>query len=361
MRIARLASLATESTPTSNAPAVLHLSSVWPRKYRDKELRKEMGELIAEADADELLASFLWLSEGWIAREVADSLVANRESIQNGIDDIGARLKSPAPFGWVCEYTRREVTDLVNTYIGDGHRAIEVIRALEATVAAQIAHMRSSFGEDIRNMFTDTDADVGASASPIEIAWQAYQKTFPLVESYNANVACFDARLNELRTTERSRRAYVESRQGWTDRDLKRCDAAGFEKLTADLLHRDGMTILRYGGGSRDQGADVIAVTPDGRRVVVQCKLRQRGPIRPDVLYQVNGTARQVHNADIPVVVTNSTFSANATEFAADHAIYLIDDHAVRRWAIWGESFYDILQLEPEAAPRRPRAHGQRD
>lgn len=105
------------------------------------------------------------------------------------------------------------------------------------------------------------------------------------------------------------------------------------------------MTVLRRGGGARDQGADVIAVMPDGRRIVVQCKLRQRGPIGPQVLYEVNGTARQVHRADIPVVVTNSTFSPTATAFAGDYEIRLIDNHAVHRWAMWGESFHDILEL----------------
>ncbi|MFE3261930.1 restriction endonuclease [Nocardia sp. NPDC059229] len=67
--------------------------------------------------------------------------------------------------------------------------------------------------------------------------------------------------------------------------------------------------------------------------------------MRPAVLYEVNGTARPVHRADIPVVITNSTFSAKATEFAADHEIRLIDEHGVRRWAMWGESFHDILEL----------------
>ncbi|MBF6333225.1 restriction endonuclease [Nocardia transvalensis] len=303
-----------------------------------------MGDFIAQADADDLLAAFLWVAEGRIARETLDLLVADRESIQKRIEDARTRLESPGPFGWSCDYTRREMADLLNSYIEHGNKTIEAIRSLEATVTAQIAELQNTFGRDPRRKFTSTDAGI----LPSDAIWQAWEATFPLVDTYNAAVARDTAGIAELRKVEARRRAYVESRRGWTERDLQRCDPAGFEKLTADLLHRDGLTVLRRGGGARDQGADVIAVTPDGRRVVVQCKLRHRGSIRPSVLYEVNGTARQVHNADIPVVVTNGTFSANATAFAADYEIHLIDDYGVRRWAMWGESFYDILQLSPQ-------------
>ncbi|MFE4456070.1 restriction endonuclease [Nocardia tengchongensis] len=300
-----------------------------------------MGEYIAAADTDDLLAAFLVVAEGQIARETLNILVSDRKTMQRYIENARTCLDSPNPFGWRCDYTRREMTDLANSFIGRAGKKVEILRSLEDTVTAHMTELQNAFGTDPLRSFIHTST----SPSPAEGIWRAWEAQMSVIDAYKAEDARDRAAIAELEKVEASRRAYVESQTGWTEHDLQRCDSGQFEELTADLLGRDGLTILRRSGGSGDQGADVIAVTPDGRRVVVQCKLRQRGSIRPNVLYEVNGTARQVHNADIPVVVTNGAFAAKSTAFAADHAIYLIDDHALRRWAVWGESFYDILNL----------------
>lgn len=300
-----------------------------------------MGEYIAAADTDDLLAAFLIVAEGQIARETLNILVADRKTIQSHIENARTSIDSPNPFGWRCDYTRREITDLATSFIGRTSKKVEILRSLEDTVNAHMTELHNAFGTDPLRSFTHTNTDI----SPAEGIWRAWEAHESVIDAYQTEDARDRAAIAALERIEASRRTYVESQNGRTEQDLQRCDPWQFEELTADLLGRDGLTILRRSGGSGDQGADVIAVTPDGRRVVVQCKLRQRGSIRPNVLYEVNGTARQVHGADIPVVVTNGTFAAKSTTFAADHDIHLIDDHGLRRWAIWGESFYDILNL----------------
>ncbi|MFD0366054.1 restriction endonuclease [Nocardia sp. GCM10030253] len=50
-----------------------------------------------------------------------------------------------------------------------------------------------------------------------------------------------------------------------------------FEEALAALCRRDGCTDVKVVGGSGDLGADVIARTPDGRRIVLQAKRYRNG------------------------------------------------------------------------------------
>lgn len=70
---------------------------------------------------------------------------------------------------------------------------------------------------------------------------------------------------------------------------------------------------VRVGGGGH-LGADGKATDPYGRRWVIQCKHRRKGLAgsavgTPD-LQVLNGTARQVHGADVAVMVTNGRVTA---------------------------------------------------
>ncbi|MFF3735531.1 restriction endonuclease [Streptomyces sp. NPDC002476] len=122
---------------------------------------------------------------------------------------------------------------------------------------------------------------------------------------------------------------------------------ATFEQTVAALARRDGHTILRSGGGSRDLGADVITTAPDGRRVVLQCKHRQggRGKVGSPDMQTLNGTARPEHMADIVVAVTNGTFTKPASDFARNHDIGLLDCSRLQRWATWGEPLLAVLGI----------------
>ncbi|MEV6101487.1 restriction endonuclease [Nocardia sp. NPDC051981] len=325
----------------SDNTAQLHPRMVRPRKYQDAELRKLMGGLIADADDDALLAAYIWATESRIAHHVLNDLATDRKIIEGWVDGCTNRLKSPGPWGWTCTHTLREAKDLLQSMIELSSRTAAMLKEAEEAVSAQIGVLRDTFGKDPTHLYPISDDSV----SPLDSIFATWHRTFTAIVDFIDSVDKYRAAHTDLEEVEARRAAYVASGNSISNQTIQRCDGTDFEKLTASLLRRDGLTIIRGGGGSRDQGADVIAVTPDGRRVVVQCKLRQRGPVPPAVLHQVNGTARQVHGADVPLVVTNSTFSAQATTFASEYEIHLIDDHGIRRWATWGESIYHILGL----------------
>ncbi|MER5811682.1 restriction endonuclease [Streptomyces sp. NPDC002033] len=110
-------------------------------------------------------------------------------------------------------------------------------------------------------------------------------------------------------------------------------DADGFEHSVAALCARDGCTTVEVVGGAGDLGADVIAVTPDGRRVVVQCKhYAEDHRVGSQDLQRFGGTCFAVHDADVAVVVTTSSFTAPALEYAAACGILCLDGDALAAW-----------------------------
>jgi restriction system protein len=86
-------------------------------------------------------------------------------------------------------------------------------------------------------------------------------------------------------------------------------------------------------GGACDLGADVIAVTPDGRRVVIQCKRYGDGnKVGSQDLQRFGGTCFTVHEADVAALVTTSDFTAPALEYAQQCGIVCVDGAALEAW-----------------------------
>ncbi|WP_406516193.1 restriction endonuclease [Streptomyces sp. NBC_00873] len=131
-----------------------------------------------------------------------------------------------------------------------------------------------------------------------------------------------------------------------------------FEDAVRDLMRRDGcQDAVRVGGGG-DLGADVKATDPYGRRWVIQCKHRRNGLAgsavgTPD-LQVLNGTARQVHGADIAVIVTNGRVTAPAVAFAKQQRLHVVDRHTLAVWASGSRPLWELLRAVPP--PRRPTA-----
>ncbi|WP_374771945.1 restriction endonuclease [Streptomyces sp. NBC_01310] len=110
-------------------------------------------------------------------------------------------------------------------------------------------------------------------------------------------------------------------------------DADGFEHTVAALCARDGCPRVEVVGGAGDLGADVIAVTEEGLRVVIQCKQYGEGNrVGSQDLQRFGGTCFAVHEADVAVVVTTSTFTAPAAEYAAACAIVCVDGEGLAAW-----------------------------
>jgi restriction system protein len=128
---------------------------------------------------------------------------------------------------------------------------------------------------------------------------------------------------------------------------IDRMKPVQFELACSDLMERDGLT-ARQRGGANDEAADVIARTPTGQTVVVQCKHTVTGRnVEVNVLYAVNGTARPVHGADIVIVATNGGFTRDSWRWGPRHDIHLLDREKLRRWAEDGLSLHEVLGLPP--------------
>ncbi|MFF4560193.1 restriction endonuclease [Streptomyces sp. NPDC001435] len=126
---------------------------------------------------------------------------------------------------------------------------------------------------------------------------------------------------------------------------------ARFEDAIRDLMRRDGCADAQRVGGGGDLGADVKATDPFGRRWVIQCKHRRNG-VRgsavgtPD-LQVLNGTARQVHGADVAVIVTNGRVTAPAVAFAEQQRLHVVDRRTLGVWASGSRPLWELLRAMP--------------
>ncbi|MGW7469138.1 restriction endonuclease [Streptomyces xantholiticus] len=115
--------------------------------------------------------------------------------------------------------------------------------------------------------------------------------------------------------------------------DLAAMDPAGFEQAVAALCERDGCRDVQVIGGAGDLGADVIATTPDGRRVVMQCK--RYGPMNKvgsQEVQRFGGTCFAVHEASVAAVVTTGEFTQPAAEYAEQCGIRCFDHQSLVAW-----------------------------
>jgi restriction system protein len=108
-----------------------------------------------------------------------------------------------------------------------------------------------------------------------------------------------------------------------------------FEHFVARLMRSSGCRAVRVSGGAGDMGADVTGKAPDGRRVVVQCK-RYTGPLGSPHVQRFAGTARDIHGADIALLVTTGQPTRQARDVARRCRITLVDRAALARWVATG-------------------------
>ncbi|WHM35436.1 restriction endonuclease [Streptomyces sp. BPPL-273] len=129
-----------------------------------------------------------------------------------------------------------------------------------------------------------------------------------------------------------------------------------FEDAVRELMRRDGCRDAQRVGGRGDLGADVKATDPYGRRWVIQCKHRRNGaqgsPVGTPDLQVLNGTARQVHGADVAVIVTNGRVTGPAVTFAKQQRLHVVDRQTLAVWASGSRPLWELLRAVPP--PRRP-------
>ncbi len=128
-----------------------------------------------------------------------------------------------------------------------------------------------------------------------------------------------------------------------------------FEYAIRDLMRRAGCSNAVQVGGAGDKGADVKATDPLGRRWVIQCKHRRRGdagsPVGTPDLHVLNGTARQLHGADVVVLVTNGRFTSGCAPLARSQKLHLVDRRLLGTWAAGSRPLWELLPRLP--APRK--------
>ncbi|MDN0196488.1 restriction endonuclease [Streptomyces sp. S.PNR 29] len=124
-----------------------------------------------------------------------------------------------------------------------------------------------------------------------------------------------------------------ESPATGTGVDYDALDPEEFEAAIAALCERDGCSGVDVVGGAGDLGADVVAVTPDGRRVVIQCKhYGDTHRVGSQELQRFGGTCFTVHEADVAVLVTTSDFTTPAAEYAEQCGIVCVDRQSLLAW-----------------------------
>lgn len=122
-----------------------------------------------------------------------------------------------------------------------------------------------------------------------------------------------------------------------------------FEELIGEAYRRKGYTVMENASGGSDGGID-LRVERGDQRLIVQCKQWRSARVGVTVVREMYGVMMHEH-ADGVVIVTSGTFTEEASSFASDKPIELIEGHQL---------YEMIANVQPRSAPsysdRRPPA-----
>ncbi|MFD7508750.1 restriction endonuclease [Streptomyces sp. NPDC059853] len=129
-----------------------------------------------------------------------------------------------------------------------------------------------------------------------------------------------------------------------------------FEEHVAWLCRRDGCGQVEVTGRAGDLGADVTALLPDGRRMVVQCKqYRADRSVGSADMQRFLGTVYQHHRADLAVFVTTArTFTKPALELATQQRVLAIHRDYLGLWNS-GTPLLELIPVNGAGQGRRER------
>lgn len=115
-------------------------------------------------------------------------------------------------------------------------------------------------------------------------------------------------------------------RRNDNEEEIDAMSGTEFEDFMAEILHRSGVEVLELTKASGDFGADII-VMHEGERTAVQCKRYSR-PIGVKAVQEAV-SAKDYYKCTKAAVITNSTFTRQAAELAAESGVILWDRDAV--------------------------------
>lgn len=173
----------------------------------------------------------------------------------------------------------------------------------------------------------------------------------PLLVIGLAGFVTWRVRLSRKRRAELAEASRIRTIRSYEVAAYHQMSAAEFEHALAFLCHRDGCSEARVTGRAGDLGADVIAVTPDGRKLVIQAKRYVTGNLvtGPD-LQKFAGTCFTIHRANIAALVTTSSFTKQAREMATRAGILLFDADGLGGWI-------SRTGPSPWGLPAQPQVH----
>ncbi|MFF8604097.1 restriction endonuclease [Streptomyces sp. NPDC015232] len=306
--------------------------------YPDPELQKDLRRRIADATDDDLLAAFLHWTEGRIAAELSRAANDLEDEVARELQHLDA-LRKPLGTLFSMRYLKAHGTlrdaiyqacDASGTAASEARMVCDQLRKL--TTGNLSGHYQTGTNHE--------QAPAGRLGSVMDQLGRIESELRSALRVHR------DA-MHDVALREQDLKSFIASEDSVAVEDIHAMSPAMFEQTVAALARRDGHTILRSSGGSRDLGADVITMAPDGSRVVLQCKHRQggRGKVGSPDVQTLNGTARPEHKADIVIAVTNGTFTKPAVDFARNHDISLLDCSRLRRWATWGEPLLSVVGI----------------
>jgi hypothetical protein len=191
-----------------------------------------------------------------------------------------------------------------------------VENSIEGRIQAILARKRGLFERVI-----DSQTNVGGTGLTEEELFEVFGLT-PPVRKASATATPTRQRTDSLQPTNHNE---------WTPGTLSQISPEEFEELTADLYKAMGFAAQRT-KQSRDGGIDVIAIRDLalGRdKLAIQCKHQLKPVGRPE-LQKLLGVISSDGSFSAGVIVTTSTFSADAIRFAAQNAtLRLIDGRAL--------------------------------
>ncbi|MER5909830.1 restriction endonuclease [Streptomyces sp. NPDC001982] len=109
---------------------------------------------------------------------------------------------------------------------------------------------------------------------------------------------------------------------------------SAFERHIAKLLIRDGCTNVVVQGGRSDRGVDIVGLTADGRRLVVQCKrLAPYNSISNSQMQKFVGSAKVLCSAEVALYVATCLFTPEALNIAAEAGITAVHRGVLEEWS----------------------------
>jgi len=163
-------------------------------------------------------------------------------------------------------------------------------------------------------------------------AWQQYQAQAYEAYQRQQQQRYYACQMEQRRIEEEHRRRLEEQERRErlamvkTLGDLLVLSAKQFEHRVADLFAAEGYSNVQITGGSGDLMADIICTSPEGGKVVVQCKrYAPDHSVGSPEIQKFVGMIHAHHRADVGVFITTSSFTEPAKKLAADLNIVLID------------------------------------